>query len=309
MTRARSILLALLVLSVAPFTPAQTSGDADDTRPYGALLLKKAGADARSRSAAATVLSDSRPKIVGGETAEIVDFPWVVGLVYLVQNRPKQYCAGTLIRSQWVLTAAHCALQETDLVVWGTNDISKGLATAARILCFVRAEAFDSTTFDHDVALIRLDRSLPVAPIGRAASSTYEITHGHPIRIVGWGRTDPQDPASLSNLLLKARVDSSDFADCGSIYGATPDMVITSTMFCAHSNGVATCIGDSGGPALRPEEQADGKTTYTLLGIISWGQDCTQKKWPGVYTRVGEIEEFISQHLLPARQCQQRRDT
>lgn len=301
--------MVLAVLSLGLLTGSSTIADTDDTtRPYGALLVRLTGKATRSSSSVATTLSDSHKKIVGGEPAAIKDFPWVVGLVYMVNKQPKQYCGGTLILPQWVLTAAHCPLQEGDLVIWGAGEITAGIGQAAHILCFARA-AFDSTTFDQDVALVKLDKSLPITPIDRARSTTYETTYGHPIRIVGWGRTDPSDPTSQSNALMKAEVNSADLADCMNTYSATPDMVVTQTMFCAQSDKAATCIGDSGGPALLPTQQlGTNRVSYALLGIISWGQDCTQRKWPGVYTRVGQIEGFVEEHLRSDKQCQKGKD-
>ena len=43
-------------------------------------------------------------KIVGGEDADIADFPWQVALM----QGNTQFCAGSIIHKEWILTAAHC---------------------------------------------------------------------------------------------------------------------------------------------------------------------------------------------------------
>ena len=43
-------------------------------------------------------------RIVGGKEAKRGDYPWQA----LLQKNGYQFCGGTLIRPQWVLSAAHC---------------------------------------------------------------------------------------------------------------------------------------------------------------------------------------------------------
>jgi secreted trypsin-like serine protease len=50
-------------------------------------------------------LDDVNQRITGGYPAAPCQFPWQVAL--LIDNT--YFCGGSLISSQWVLTAAHCA--------------------------------------------------------------------------------------------------------------------------------------------------------------------------------------------------------
>jgi chymotrypsin-like protease len=43
-------------------------------------------------------------QIIGGEEAEIGQFPWQV----LLRKDSEMQCGGSLISDRWVLTAAHC---------------------------------------------------------------------------------------------------------------------------------------------------------------------------------------------------------
>ncbi|CAG2053116.1 unnamed protein product [Timema podura] len=45
--------------------------------------------------------------------------------------------------------------------------------------------------------------------------------------------------------------------------------------------------GESGGPLM-----ADGE----LVGIVSWGVDCGKPEYPGVYTRVGVLRDWIREY-------------
>jgi secreted trypsin-like serine protease len=44
------------------------------------------------------------PQIIGGEEASLGQFPWQV----FITTDGVSICGGSLIRVQWVLTAAHC---------------------------------------------------------------------------------------------------------------------------------------------------------------------------------------------------------
>lgn len=46
--------------------------------------------------------------------------------------------------------------------------------------------------------------------------------------------------------------------------------------------------GDSGGPMV----MAQG-STYTQIGIVSWGIACGRERFPGVYTRVAFMRPWI----------------
>ena len=44
-------------------------------------------------------------RVVGGRESDEGDWPWMAALI---ENESEQYCAGSLINEQFVLTAAHC---------------------------------------------------------------------------------------------------------------------------------------------------------------------------------------------------------
>jgi len=67
----------------------------------------------------------SLPQVVGGEEAPPGNYPFIVSLNYIGQH----FCAGSIINSQWIVTAAHCVQAVPSLnnlkVIAGKHDISK----------------------------------------------------------------------------------------------------------------------------------------------------------------------------------------
>src|SRR5688500_14161438 len=70
-------------------------------------------------SCAASALGDSAsPRIVGGQTTTIAEYPWQVALVISPAESggngfQRQFCGGALVTPRIVLTAAHCVF-DTD---------------------------------------------------------------------------------------------------------------------------------------------------------------------------------------------------
>lgn len=99
--------------------------------------------------------------------------------------------------------------------------------------------------------------------------------------ISGWGKV--QEGGSLSNNLRSVRLPIIDHAHCNKLYGGA----ITDRMICAGivpDGGKDACQGDSGGPMVYNNE---------LVGVTSWGIGCARPNFPGIYTNVYALMEFI----------------
>jgi hypothetical protein len=103
--------------------------------------------------------------------------------------------------------------------------------------------------------------------------------------VTGWG-TLSSGTSELSTLLQALNVTIASREECSvaySVYGG-----ITENMICAGVSGGGrdVCQGDSGGPlAVRGE----------LAGIVSWGVGCAQDSYPGVYSSVARLRDFITE--------------
>lgn len=56
-------------------------------------------------------------------------------------------------------------------------------------------------------------------------------------------------------------------------------------MICAADRNKDSCQGDSGGPLITP----DG----VQVGVVSWGSGCADPDYPGVYSNVAAVRDWI----------------
>ena len=229
------------------------------------------------------------PKIVGGIESDEVRYPYQVALI----SKNIQFCAGTLIDSRWILSAAHCHGYATHVEI-GRHDLSNKTEVYEQIP--VESEIthprYNKKTFNYDFMLIKLKHNVSskYTPI-KLDDGFTRLSKRLDLTVIGWGRkgTDMES----SEVLLEAEVDYMPLNECKRRYKVTGEKIFTS-MLCASRFGKDSCQGDSGGPLII---KGVNSSYDVQIGIVSWGYDCADCRFPGVYSRVRKAVDFIEKFL------------
>ncbi|XP_030394254.1 transmembrane protease serine 13 isoform X2 [Gopherus evgoodei] len=230
-------------------------------------------------------------RIIGGNEASASKWPWQVSLQYGLSH----ICGGTVIDTQWVLTAAHCFFMNSVKILneWkvyaGASDLlhpAKGIPTAQIIINSNYSDDHD----DYDIALVKLATPLTISGQVRPAClpmSGQTFRAGRTCFITGFGKTS-EDEENTSPKLREAEVSLIDYKICNSSSVYEGDL--TPRMMCAGylQGGRDSCQGDSGGPLVCEDD-----SRWYVAGVTSWGTGCGQKNKPGVYTQVTELLSWI----------------
>ena len=246
------------------------------------------------------------PRIVGGKYASKHAFPWQVGLFWRVGlSKGQQFCGGTLIHPQYVVSAAHCFMNGKNPAYYqvrlGDHVISDtdGKEEIRNISKLFVHEQYHEITYDNDIALIKLERpvilndNINTICLPRPFDDVYQVKSK--CIITGWGATG--FGGASSDILMEAYVPVVRREQCTheDVYGSK----ISENMFCAgYANGSQdTCGGDSGGPF---QCRKPGSNQFVLRGVTSWGQGCGKKLKYGVYTLVKNYWAWLKLTIMHA---------
>jgi len=145
---------------------------------------------------------DIQTRIVGGIPSEEGEWPATVAVYLQISDNLYQFCGGTLVHRQWVVTAAHCLYYNGTPITSDKIFVRAGsvLLDSPDMQQIGVTNAIAHPDFDpfspvpnHDIALLGLANAAqePAAPIAINPDTPAVDTLA---TVVGWGLT--QDPSS-----------------------------------------------------------------------------------------------------------------
>jgi len=240
------------------------------------------------------VIPPSLSKIVGGDEATPGSWPWQVMLRKRYWGGDYQFCGGTLISDQWVVTAAHCFYNYGNINLYSAvvgahnRDTVDATQSSVNIDQVFLHESYDTSTLDNDITLLKLASPVTLNDyVNIACLPQAETPAGTDCVVTGWGdqETVVDDP-TLQQVVVP--IITNEQCNRASWYGGA----ITDNMLCAglREGGKDSCQGDSGGPFVC--QGASG--AYELAGVVSWGYGCADARNPGVYAKVFNYVKWIN---------------
>jgi hypothetical protein len=251
-----------------------------------------------------TADGDVSGQIVGGGPADPGEWPWQVALIDGSYGGtdywPSQFCGGSLITPQWVLTAAHCVVVSGNPipasavdVVAGVYDLTNSSGSQRRDVTQIIVHPSYAFPY-NDIALLKLASPVTIGGTGASKTAVVPLVSAsiddlatEMSWVTGWGNTEssPAFPEELYE--VEVPIITNDL--CNLSYGG-----IVPSMLCAgyEDGGKDACQGDSGGPLV-----VSVGGNWQLAGIVSTGYGCADPYYYGIYTRVSSFTSWVESNV------------
>lgn len=223
-----------------------------------------------------------QPDVVGGTPTDEA-YPFMTSLA----DGDGHFCGASLIRSNWLVTAAHCVdgvSADTLTARIGSADRTEG-GEVAQPAELVVHPSYTAPGSPNDLALVRLAEPVTATPIDIAESAEP----GTATRLLGWGRTCAQDGCGESPVMLQ-QLDTRVVQDDRCAAGFTA----RSEVCTGNPDGGGACYGDSGGPQI----VRDGDR-WRLIGMSSraGNDDAVCGTAPSIYTSAPAHRTWIDETI------------
>nr|CAB3244067.1 CUB and peptidase domain-containing protein 2-like [Phallusia mammillata] len=248
-------------------------------------------------------------KIVGGIDSKEGVYPWQALVLNPINGTDRAIlCGGVLVHTNWVLTAAYCVRNPTQVSVYfGVWNISSSYEEGRRFYSAEKVVTHRCHIDDHNVfdfanlALIKLAGKESINNVA-CLPSDYKndwtrLTQGAEIPkcvATGYGVTDTGDRATI---LQEVRFPFVSKRTCELVYGpwVGPDKV------CTVEKSRDTCKGDMGGPLMCKPRLANSRCNgYHLAAItIAGSSTCGVPGRPAVYTAIYPHMSWILSEIQP----------
>jgi len=228
-------------------------------------------------------------RIVGGQPAPIENHPWQASLQVIGFH----FCGGSIISEDTILTAGHCTTSypASSITVRIASDRTSSGGALHKVAKVVRHEAFRTNIYgipENDIAVLKLQVPIQLSEKAQPIplfDQDEDAPEGAASTISGWGalREGGRTPDQLHTVDVPI-VSKSLCNDAYSGFGGIPHGQICAAY---PAGGKDTCQGDSGGPLVIGGRQA---------GIVSWGNGCARKGYPGVYTEIAYLRNWLAEN-------------
>jgi trypsin len=247
---------------------------------------------------------EAKSSLIVGGTEPIEDsFPYIVSFQdYL--GGVGHFCGGSLIAKDVVITAAHCndkTFDKYDVVV-GRHATYHFDGEMIGIKSRLIHPSYNKTSNDADFMLVFLDNAYTannVELITLNSDSTFPRV-GQEVTVSGWGITDTFD-FTANDYLLSVFLNTISDEECAASEGydsfgeyESYHDNITQYTLCAKGTGKDACRGDSGGPLV---VKGGNGGADVLVGVVSQGIECALEDFPGIYSRVSTVYDWIQDEV------------
>lgn len=258
-----------------------TLGDSNDLLDFTHLFKSKS---------AGSVMADAR--VWNGQRAERGMFPSQVRLYTTYADNAVFNCGGSLVRPNWVLTAAHCVQDsrgydlKSVLVILGVTYAYDKNRVERRVTRVFKHADYSSQLLTNDIALLKFDNVELNQFVNLAwpppSNQRNDDIVGDQLVLSGFGKIDDQ---TRTDELFWGKMKVAPLEYCRRTYSNRADIICCDTRQMSSS-----CSGDSGGPLFWYNAEQD---RHVQIGITSFGFESCTSGYPVGYTRVSGYLDWI----------------